>query len=86
MSFSSANIDKITAAADNVGTKSNNQVASLAGPYIDQASGETMYNYVYSGSYPQSEVASDKLTDAIKNAVYSEDGISDVNGEKYKSR
>lgn len=86
LSFSSANIDKITAAADNVGTKSNNQVASLAGPYIDQASGETMYNYVYSGSYPQSEVASDKLTDAIKNAVYSEDGISDVNGEKYKKQ
>lgn len=42
------------------------------------------WSYIYFGSYPQTEVAGDDLTDAIKNASYNASGDATVNGVKYR--
>lgn len=42
-----------------------------------------VWSYIYFGSYPQTEVAGDDLTDAIKNASYDANGDATVDGEKY---
>lgn len=42
-----------------------------------------IWSYIYFGSYPQTEVAGDDLTDAIKNASYDANGDATVDGEKY---
>ena len=46
--------------------------------------GETDYSYLYMGSYPQSEVTGEALTDRIKSAVYNSSGEAVVCGIKYR--
>ncbi len=46
--------------------------------------GKKTLAYVYFGEYPQTEVTGKKLTKAIKNADYDENGIAKVKGVKYK--
>lgn len=41
------------------------------------------WSYIYFGSYPQTEVKGDNLTDAIKNASYDANGDATVDGGKY---
>ena len=45
---------------------------------------ETHYSYLYMGSYPQSEVTGEALTDRIKSAVYNSSGEAVVCGIKYR--
>ncbi len=42
------------------------------------------WSYIYFGSYPQTEVTGDDLTDAIKNASYDANGDATVDGVKYR--
>ena len=44
----------------------------------------TKWSYVYFGSYPQTEVAGEKLTAAIVNAEYDANGDAWVDGSKYR--
>lgn len=53
-------------------------------PVYDAQTDTTEWDYVYFGSYPQSEVTGDELTDAIMNAEYDDDDVAVVDGVKYK--
>lgn len=44
----------------------------------------TEYSYVYFGSYPQTEIAGQALTDEIRNASYDANGDATVNGIGYR--
>ena len=44
----------------------------------------TTWSYVYFGSYPQSEVTGDALTEEITGADYDANGDAKVNGTKYR--
>lgn len=57
-----------------------------ANPVYDAATDSTDWDYVYFGSYPQSEVKGDELTDAITGAAYTEGtGYATVDGVQYKA-
>lgn len=55
-----------------------------ANPVYDEATGKIKYSYVYFGSYPQTEVTGEELTDAIKQAEYNVDDEAVVDGVKYR--
>lgn len=44
----------------------------------------TDWNYIYFGSYPQTEIAGTAITEAISSAPYDADGDAWVNGVKYR--
>ena len=50
----------------------------------DDGSDNTEWSYVYFGSYPQSEVTGDELTEEITGASYVADGDARVNGTRYR--
>lgn len=50
----------------------------------DDGSDYTDWNYVYFGSYPQTEVIGDALTTAITGASYDANGDAWVDGMKYR--
>lgn len=53
-------------------------------PVYDEATDTTDWSYVYFGSYPQTEVTGEKLTDEIVNGSYDRFGYAVVNGVKYR--
>ena len=55
-----------------------------ANPAYHTVTGQTIWSYVYFGSYPQSEVNEADLTPAIKQADYTETSDAWVNGTKYR--
>lgn len=65
----------------------NVQAAATTAPYnpeYNAATGQTRWNYVYFGRFPQSEVTGDELTDEIINAPYNQNGDVVVDGVKYR--
>ena len=50
----------------------------------DDGTDTTTWSYVYFGSYPQTEVAGDALTEVIIGASYDANGDAWVNGTKYR--
>lgn len=44
----------------------------------------TSWDYIYFGSYPQTEITGSKLTNAITGADYNSDGDAWVDGVKYR--
>ncbi len=50
---------------------------------LDDGSDYTDWDYVYFGSYPQTVVTGDALTDEIVGADYDENGDAEVNGRRY---
>lgn len=57
--------------------------SSITGPYTDTSTGETAFNYVYFGNYPQTEMTGSSLTTEIKNATYDANGNAWVGNKKY---
>lgn len=53
-------------------------------PVYNAETDTTEWDYVYYGSYPQSEVKGEELTEAITDAEYDADDIATVDGVKYK--
>ena len=51
---------------------------------LGSSSDYTDWYYVYFGSYPQTEVTGEELTDEIVGADYDENGDAEVGGEKYR--
>lgn len=51
---------------------------------LNDDSDYTDWSYVYFGSYPQTEITGDELTDEIIGADYDEDGDAVVEGVKYR--
>lgn len=51
---------------------------------LNDDSDYTDWDYVYFGSYPQTEVTGDALTSEIIGADYDADGDAEVGGEKYR--
>ena len=52
-------------------------------PHYDTSTDSTVFQYVYFGSYPQTEVTASDLTDKIKNASYDQNGVATVDHKKY---
>ncbi|TGY97790.1 hypothetical protein E5329_02740 [Petralouisia muris] len=57
---------------------------SARNPVYDTESDTTTWNYVSFGSYPQSEVTGEALTDEIIQAIYDKAGDAWVDGVKYR--
>lgn len=53
-------------------------------PVYDSETDRTAWSYVYFGSYPQTEVTGEELTEDIIQAEYGSSGDADVNGVKYR--
>ncbi len=53
-------------------------------PVYDEKTGRTTWDYVYFGSYPQTEVTGDKLTEDITGASYDSNGDAWVHGIRYR--
>lgn len=56
--------------------------SSLA-PVYDEDTESTVYSCIYFGSYPQTQVMGDRLTSAITDAEYDENGDAIIDGNKY---
>lgn len=52
-------------------------------PIYDEDTQSTVYSCIYFGSYPQTQIVGDRLTDAIINADYDKNGDATVDGNKY---
>lgn len=52
-------------------------------PVYDEDTKSTVYSCIYFGSYPQTQIIGERLTDAIINADYDESGDALVDGNKY---
>lgn len=57
---------------------------ALSNPSYDSESDSTLWSYVYFGSYPQTQIKWNELTDEIKNAPYDANGDAWVKGAKYR--
>lgn len=68
--------------AEETKTTPYNPVHECTGNWCEEV--KTEYDYVQFGSYPQSQVVSEKVTDSIKNAFYDENGDAVVEGVKYR--
>lgn len=53
-------------------------------PVYDASTDTTDWSYVYFGSYPQTMLTEDELTEEIINADYDKNGDAEVNGAKYR--
>lgn len=52
-------------------------------PVYDEDTKSTVYSCIYFGSYPQTQIIGDRLTNAIIDADYDENGDALVDGNKY---
>ncbi len=57
---------------------------SILNPVYDADSDTTTWNYISFGSYPQTEVTGEALTEDITQAIYNGEGDAWVNGTKYR--
>lgn len=53
-------------------------------PVYDEETDTTTWDHVYFGSYPQTEVMEDELTEAITGASYDSNGDAWVHGVRYR--
>ncbi len=53
-------------------------------PVYDANTDTTQWDYVYFGSYPQTELSGEAVTEAIVNASYDTYGDAEVDGQKYR--
>lgn len=65
-------------------TQQDAKTTAPANPVYDETSDTTTWSYVYFGSYPQTEVTGEALTEAITGAEYDASGDAIVNGQKYR--
>ena len=63
---------------------SDAQIAQPENPVYDSETDSTDWDFVYFGSYPQTEVTGDELTPEITGATYDRNGLATVNGVTYK--
>lgn len=80
--FSGAGFSPVTLTQAQADTKDAEGQGAYANPVYDAATDTTKWTYVYFGSYPQSEVTGEQLTEAITGAVYKDD-VAEVDGVKY---
>lgn len=52
-------------------------------PVYDEDTESTVYSCIYFGTYPQTQVTGDRLTNAITDAEYDENGDATIEGNKY---
>lgn len=52
-------------------------------PVYEEDKKSTVYSCIYFGSYPQTQIVGDRLTNAIIDANYDENGDASVDGNKY---
>lgn len=52
-------------------------------PIYDEDTKSTVYSCIYFGSYPQTQIVGDRLTNTIINADYDKNGDATVDGNKY---
>ncbi len=52
-------------------------------PSYDETTDSTVYSCIYFGSYPQTQMTGDRLTESIANAKYDENGDALVHGNRY---
>lgn len=52
-------------------------------PSYNEDTGSIVYSCIYYGTYPQTQVTGDSLTDEIEQAEYDSNGDATINGDKY---